>query len=185
MAEFYKVLKADPLGEPYTPNVPNAKPLQNYWCQFEGVEKAVSMSKQVGNSPGVGTSVYGDLMYAKSQKGTEYWKFKSQKVPEGTPRPADTPQQAAAQESLVPSASDLVPGWFIPYANMIRFIYDEMKGVEAPKEVTPVTQHEVLEEANKPELVAGEPLDPDTQATLDEIFGSPEVTPEPEEPQDV
>lgn len=182
MAQFYKVLKADPLGEPYTPNMPNAKALQNYWCQFEGVDKAVSMSKQVGNNPGVGTHIYGDLMYAKSQKGTEYWKFKSSKVPEGVQRPADSPQQASAQESLVPSASDLVPGWFIPYANMIRFIYDEMKGIQEPKEVAPATQHEVLEEANKPELVEGSaPLDEETQAMLDDIFGAEQEANEPED----
>lgn len=164
MAKFYKILKADPLGDPYTPNVPNAKPLQTYWCQFEGVEKAVSMGKQVGNSPQLGSHVYGDLMYAKSQKGTEYWKFKSAKVPDGVQRPADSPAQAVAQQAVgdQPNVSSQVPGWFLPFGNMIEFIYKEMKSMSESQDVP--TEDPV------PTTVEESPLDDDTKEMLDDLF---------------
>jgi hypothetical protein len=132
MADFYKVLKADPLGEPYTPSQPGAKPIQNYWCQVEGQDWAVNIGRQTDNPLTHGTHVYGDLTYAKSQKGTEYWKFKSQKVPEDVQRPADTPAQAAAQRATgqVPNASDAMPGWFIPINNMIKYIYEQMQKMD-------------------------------------------------------
>ena len=117
MADFYKILKADPLGDPWTPNQPGAKAIQNYWCQVEGQALAVSIGKQEGNTLNPGEYVYGDLMYAKSQKGTEYWKFKSQQVPEGVQRPASTPAQAQAQQATgtpQPNMSAQMPEWFMP-----------------------------------------------------------------------
>lgn len=152
MADFYKVLKADPLGEPWTPNVAGAKPIQNYWCQVEGMEQPVSIGRQEGNPLHPGTHVYGDLVFAKSQKGTQYWKFKSAAVPEGVVRPQDT----------TPNLSSNIPAWFQPYGNMIEFIYKEMKAIE--------TQEPPLEPAIEPPKL--EPLDPDTQATIDDLFGS-------------
>ena len=180
MAEFYKILTASPLGEPYTPNMPNAKAIQSYWCQVEGQEKNVMIGKQVRDDgqPALtpGQHVYGNLMYAKSQKGNEYWKFKSEQVPEGVQRPADTPAQAQAQQATggaqgyadnwaEKNASNVVPAWFIPYGNMIEFIYKEMKQVDEPQDELNLREVEAIK-------VAGEPLDPETQATIDEIFGT-------------
>jgi hypothetical protein len=176
MADFYKVLKADPLGDPWTPNAPDAKPIQNYWCQVEGQDLPVSIGKQVGNTVTPGTHVYGDLMFAKSQKGTQYWKFKSQKVPEGVQRPADSPAQATAQaatQTPLPNMSATgMPEWFMPVANQIDYIFREMKKMDAdaPQETAPAP-----DEPKGVEHYAGDPVDKETQAKLDDIFG-----PEPE-----
>ena len=176
MADFYKVLKADPMGEPWTPNVPNAKALQNYWCQVEGQDKAVMIGKQVRDDgqPALtpGQQVYGNLLYAKSQKGTEYWKFKSEKVPDGVTRPASTPAQATAQ-AAVGVVGDAIPQWAVPLYNMTEYIYKEMRKMDdnPPVEVA----SPMKAEPKKVEQVAGEPIDEDTQATLDAIFGEPET----------
>ena len=181
MADFYKVLKADPLGEPYTPSQPGAKPIQSYWCQVEGQEKAVMIGKQVreDGTPALyaGQHVYGDLMYAKSQKGNEYWKLKSAQVPEGITRPADSPAQAAAQAATgtpAPNASAVMPDWFMPVANQIDYIFREMKKMDAdqpqPTDSEPLPVGTVLEEAHELE-VSGAPLDEETANMLDDIFG--------------
>jgi len=167
MAQFYEILKADPLGEPWTPNAPDAKPIQNYWCQVKEEDLPVSIGKQVGNTVSPGDHVYGDLMKATSQKGTQYWKFKSQRVPDDVKRPANSPAQAAAQASL----GDDMPAWFVPVYNMLEYIYKEfqkMNGEETAELKEP--------EADKPEQIAGnEPLDPETKAQLDDIFGADPV----------
>ena len=165
MADFYKILKADPLGEPWTPNAPNAKPIQTYWCQVEGVDEPVSIGKQVGNSLLPGQHIYGDLVFAKSQKGNQYWKLKSARIPDGVQRPADTPAQAVAQESVGANVSASEPAWFTVYGNMIRFIYKELNLLSDKPEIKP--EEEVEVEPSK----GVEPLDPTTKATLDEIFG--------------
>ena len=203
MSQFYKVLKADPLGDPYTPNFQGAKPTQTYWCQLEGVDKDVSIGKQVRDDGQAalfpGQHVYGDLMYAKSQRGTEYWKFKSAKVPEGVTRPADSPAQATAQAAtgmppVQPGAvvGDGVPGWAVPLYNMVEYIYKEMKKMDSDAQPE-VVSHTATTEGSaeqlpdvpaKVEQVGGEPLDEETKKTLDDIFTPPE-TPEdvtPEEP---
>lgn len=173
MADFHKILQADPLGEPWTPQQAGAKPIQNYWCQVEGQDWAVSVGRQVDNPLTPGTYIYGDLTYAKSQKGTEYWKFKSQKVPEGVQRPASTPAQAVAQQAVGVSGivGDTVPGWFVPYGNMIRFCFDELKKMsDEPDKVIPgVGQPDPKQP--KMEVVAGAPIDEQTQATLNAVFG--------------
>lgn len=173
MAEFHKVLKADPLGEPWTPNKPGAKPIQNYWCQVEGQDKSVAIGRQTDNPLRPGMHVYGDLMYAKSQKGTEYWKFKGSKVPEGVARPTDdpsTPAQATAQQAV--DMSGQVPGWAVPLYNMVEFIYKEMKAMSTTEEEPAVTTNE---EHKGVEQIAGEPIDEETQSTLDAIFPPSDV----------
>lgn len=134
MSQFYKILKADPLGEPYTPSFEGAKATQTFWCQLEGVDKDVSIGKQVPNVVNPGEHVYGDLVYAKSQKGTEYWKFKSSKVPDGVQRPANTPAQATAQAAV---GSDVMPAWFTPVYNQINYIYKEMKKMDDGGDIEP------------------------------------------------
>lgn len=173
MADYYKVLTADALGEPYTPNFPDAKPLQSYWCQVEGQDKQVMITRQVGNPVQPGDQVYGDLAYAKSQKGNEYWKFKSQKVPDGMPRPVSATQQVVQQATgAAPvNASTSIPEWFIPFAKQIDYIYREMHALEDKPSAlleTPLSQHDVLKEVMKPE----EPImTPEQQAEFDEMFG--------------
>lgn len=177
MAQFLKILKADALGDPWTPNAPDAKPIQNFWCQVEGQALAVSIGKQVGNTLTPGEHVYGDLMYAKSQKGTEYWKFKSAKVPDDVQRPANSPAQAQAQAATgggTPDMSGAMPGWFIPVANQVQYIYNEMKKMDSELEGAEPTA-EIA-----PLQVEGEPLDEATKAKLDDIFGKPEESAEPE-----
>lgn len=162
MSQFYKILTADPLGEPYTPSFAGAKPTQTYWCQFEGVDKAVSMGKQVGNVPIPGSHVYGDLLYAKSQKGNEYWKFKSAKVPDGVQRPADSPAQSTAQVAIGEVVGTGIPAWFQPFGNTIienNKILKQLRGDEPE-----------VEPPQKVEQVGGEPLDEDTKQMLDNIF---------------
>lgn len=184
MADFYKILKADPLGEPWTPKAAGAKPIQNYWCQVEGQEWAVSVGKQVGNELRPGMHIYGDLKYAKSQKGTEYWKFDSQKVPDDVQRPQDDPSSAAqstAQAATKPAHADLtqeMPGWFVPVYNMIEYVYKEMKKMDADAPQEEVTPPAPAPEPSKGvEVLAGE-VDEETQKTLDNIFGEPPEVPE-------
>lgn len=170
MAQFYKILKADPLGEPYTPNVPNAKAIQSYWCQVEGEEWNVMISKQVGNTLTPGEHVYGDLTKATSQKGNNYWKFKSQMVPEGVQRPASTPAQSTAQAAVGTTPVDTsgtVPGW-------ASVVINEQGEIKAMLEHV-VTMLETLVE-QRPVALAPEiaPPDPDTKARLDAIFSPDE-----------
>lgn len=167
MADFYKILKADPLGDPWTSH---GKTNQTFWCQVEGQDRPVSISKQVPNTLVPGQHVYGDLVYAKSQKGTEYWKLKSAKVPEGVQRPADSPAQAVAQQA-VGDVSGQAPGWFTVYGNMIEYIYKEMKKMDIAED-----SPSQPEPAKEVEVVAGE-VDQETKETLNTIFGS---EPEPE-----
>lgn len=154
MAQFFKILKADKLGEPWESH---GKTNQTWWCQLEGADKDVSIGKQVGNELTPGMNIYGDLMIATSQKGTSYYKFKSAQIPEGVQRPADTPNQP------VNMSSGAQPEWFQMYANMITDIYKMVKdlhgGLEkgaAVKEVPEVEQEETPD---------------DVQAQLDDIFG--------------
>lgn len=172
MSQFYKILKADPLGDAWTPNQPGAKPIQNYWCQVEGEELAVSIGKQVGNTLTPGQHVYGDLMKATSQKGTDYWKFKGALVPDGVQRPADSPAQAQAQQAVAPSMSSAMPDWFMPISNQIDYIFREMRkmdsGISEP-------------EPAKPAEPVVEPVDEITQASIDAMFPpkeEPTETPE-------
>ena len=176
MADYYKVLTASPLGEPWTPNFPDAKPLQSYWCQFENVDKDVKITKQVPNVVSPGDQVYGDLAYAKSQKGNEYWQFKSQKTPDGQPRATSAPQataQAATGQSTGHNMSALIPDWFMPYGRQIEFIYLAMKALEdTPSEplATPLTQTSVLTLADDVE-----PLSAETEKLMNEVFGVEEI----------
>lgn len=170
MAQFYKILKADPLGEPWESH---GKTNQTYWCQVEGEELAVSISKQVPNTLTPGQHQYGDLMKAKSQKGTDYWKFKGAQVPEGVQRPADSPAQAVAQEAV----GDNIPAWALPLYNMVEYIYKEMKKMDTSADEEP--EVEAKQEVKGVESLTDTPVDEETQATLDGIFGAPEE-PEPE-----
>jgi len=168
MAQFYEILKADPLGEPWTPNAPDAKPIQNYWCQVKEEDLPVSIGKQVGNTVSPGDHVYGDLMKATSQKGTQYWKFKSQRVPDDVKRPASSPAQKTAQAAL----GDDMPAWAATMFNMVEYIYKEMKGMNGEDGGTALKEPE----PEKVEQIAGnEPLDPETKAQLDDIFGADPV----------
>lgn len=174
MAQFYKILKADPLGEPWTPSQPGAKAIQNYWCQVEGEEWAVSVGKQVGNTLTPGTHIYGDLMKARSQKGTDYWKFKGQKVPDDVQRPADTPAQAVAQQAVGHQVdmSATQPDWFQPWANMILDTYKMVKDLHGGLEKGAAVK--------EPEAPVQEPVDAETMAVVNEIFpdSEPEDVPE-------
>lgn len=178
MAQFYKILKADPLGDPWTPNAPGAKPIQNYWCQVEGLDKDVSIGKQVRDDgqPALhpGQHVYGDLVYAKSQKGTEYWKFKSQQVPEDVQRPADSPAQAQAQQATG-VVGDNIPAWFLPFGNILIDLQKDMKLLKGDDYEEPTKAEEPAAEEAKVEQIGGEPIDEETQKTLDDIFSPPEV----------
>lgn len=156
MGQFYKILKADPLGEPWTPKMAGAKPIQNFWCQVAEEELPVSIGKQVPNILTPGQNVYGDLMKATSAKGNDYWKFKSAKVPDDVQRPADTAAPA------VDSGSS--PAWFKPYADKIDAMHKMVVGEEEP--------------AQEAEKTSGEPLADEDKAVLDGIFGA---DPEPEE----
>lgn len=159
MAQFYKILKADPLGDPWTPSMPGAKPIQNFWCQVAEEELPVSIGKQVGNTLAPGQHVYGDLMKATSAKGNDYWKFKSAKVPDDVQRPADT-----AAPATQPSGDQTkVPDWFIPVLNQINDIHKMLKDLHGGED-TP----------EEPKPAEPEPLSAEDQATIDDIFTPPE-----------
>ena len=102
MPQFYQVLKADPIGDPYTPSMAGAKPLQSFWCQVEGVEEGVMISKQVPNTPSLTEGHYGVLEQRTSKKGNQYWKFTSMQMPQGTSKPRyDAQPEAQAAPSGV------------------------------------------------------------------------------------
>lgn len=174
MSQFYKILKADPLGEPWTPSQPGAKAIQNYWCQVEGEEWAVSVGKQVGNTLTPGQHIYGDLMKAKSQKGTDYWKFKSAQVPDDVQRPADTLAQAVAQQATGRQVdmSATQPDWFQPWANMILDTYKMVKDLHGGLEKGAAVKEEPVKEV--------EPVDEETMAVVNEIFPDAEPDDVPE-----
>lgn len=151
MSEFYKILKADPLGDPYESH---GNKIQTYWCQVEGQEKAVSIGKQEGNVLRPGQHVYGDLMYAKSQKGTEYWKFKGAKVPDGVQRPEDS----AAPSTPANQQFD-APAWFIPYGNMIEAMHKHLGLVDSG-----------IIEGAKPAVKHEPAPTPDEKAKVDDLF---------------
>jgi len=167
MSQFYKVLKADQLGTPYESH---GKQIQTFWCQLEGVDKDVSIGKQVPNTLTPGEQVYGDLMYAKSQRGTEYWKFKSAQVPEGVTRPASSPAQAVAQQATGRQVdmSATQPDWFQPWANMILDTYKMVKELHGGLEKGAAVK--------EPATPSVEPVDEETMAVVNEIF--PDSVPE-------
>lgn len=167
MAEFYKVLKADPLGDPWTPNKPGAKPIQNYWCQVEGEELAVSVGKQVGNELLPGQHIYGDLIKARSQKGTDYWKFKGEQVPDDVQRPASTPAQAQAQQATGVDMSATMPDWFQPWANLLQDISKDLKALKGEDEAT-IPGVVVNPKAKPAEKL--EQVDEETLEVINEIF---------------
>lgn len=153
MAEFFKVLEATPLGEPYTPNFPDAKPIQNYWCKVKGEELAVSISKQQGNVVTPGEYIYGDLLRATSKKGTNYWKFKSSQVPEGVERPAD---EVVSQPSASPARTEKnmsAPG----YEQLLNLMISMDKKIDKLLAGSTPTDKEFLETVGK----AVNPKEPD------------------------
>lgn len=177
MAQFYKILKADPLGEPWTPSQPGAKAIQNYWCQVEGEEWAVSVGKQVGNTLVPGQHIYGDLLKARSQKGNDYWKFKSVQVPDDVQRPADTPAQATAQQATGQRPVDMSatqPDWFQPWANMILDTYKMVKELHGGLEKGAAVKEPEPAKEDAPAV------DEETMAVVNEIFpdAEPEEVPE-------
>lgn len=179
MAQFYKILKAEPLGDPWTPNRPGAKPIQNWWCQVDGQEKAVSIGKQVGNELRPGMTVYGDLKYAKSQRGVVYWKFDSQKIPEGVTPPSETGGNEAWADKWSQDVGGELPAWFVPYANLIT---DIAKGVkELRGEVGEPTRIDGIGPVattdgplNTEDVKESTTVDKDTKEMLDGIFGPTE-----------
>lgn len=98
MPQFYRVLKADPIGDPYTPSMAGAKPLQSFWCQVEDVDDPVMISKQVPNTPSLTEGHYGVLEQRTSAKGNPYWKFTSMQMPQGTSKPKYDAASAPVQQ---------------------------------------------------------------------------------------
>lgn len=165
MPQFYRVLKADPLDGTYTPNKPGAKPLQSFWCQVEGVEEPVMMSKQVPNTPSLTEGHYGVLESRTSAKGNSYWKFTSMPIPQGQSKPkyadvVDMGKPENVEKNVHPSDQKDTPLWFAPYAIMIREIH---------KYVQEQNAEEVLTAPDSPDTATE-----DARPTIDEmadIFG--------------
>lgn len=183
MSKFYKILKADKLGDPWqNPNYPDSPALQRYWCQVEGEDWPVSISKQVPNTVTPGEHVYGDLLKEKSQRGTDYWKFKSAKVPDGVQRPADTPAQATAQAATGVDMSAQQPDWFQPWGNLLTQIAKDVKALvgvdEGLSADAPIEPPKSQTDSGKPEQISGPPLSEEEQTKLDDIFTVPPETPE-------
>lgn len=180
MPQFYRVLKADPLDGEYTPDKPNAKPLKSFWCQVEGVDEPVMMTKQVPNSPSLTEGHYGVLEQRVSGKGNKYWKFIGMQMPQGERKPhydgsVATESASPAPAAPHPSNQADIPLWFAPFGIMLKEIYDyvqERKG-------TPLTQHDVLTEAAKDEPVKTEGIGGGniSKDELEEIFGGPMADP--------
>lgn len=176
MPQFYRVLKADPLGEPWTnPNVVGAKPTQKFWCQVEGVDEPVMIGKQVPNTPSLTEGHYGVLEDATSSKGNAYKKFTSMQIPQGTSKPqyagVTEPQPAGTAQV----DDTIVPTWFHPYARVLKEVAEyvrEQRGEAAIVNPAPEEPDTATEE-HKEEPMAGTTL---TKAELDDMFGG-EVTP--------
>lgn len=101
-------------------------------------------------------------MKATSQKGTNYWKFRSAKVPEGVTRPASTPAQHQAQQATGVDMSATMPDWFQPWANVLETIYRDVKALKGEETTTipGVTKKAPVET----------PVDDGTLAVIKEIF---------------
>lgn len=172
MPNFYRVLKADPLDGEFTPNKPGAKPIKSFWCQVEGVDNPVMISKQVPNTPSLAKGHYGVLEPKRSSKGTQYFKFTSMQVPQGTKIPeydgASTSQEPATQQSTASDSTD-IPHWFHPFAIMIRELWDDMKARSAEEAIVnaaPESPDTATEDYD------AEPTMP-SKEQLEEIFGEP------------
>src|SRR5690606_32919324 len=129
MAQFYNLTSFQQADSPAWSNEYGT--FQTFWANFEGIEGGVMINKRAGTQPAVG-QVYGDLIQATSAKGNTYWKFKSQTIPAGTPRPATAVTNPVG--APVPDVSGQVPGWFLPFGNMIQYIYNEMKKMDVTVE---------------------------------------------------
>lgn len=175
MPNFYRVLKADPLDGEFTPNKPGAKPLKSFWCQVEGADSPVMITKQVPNTPSLTHGHYGVLEPRRSAKGTQYYKFTSMQRPEGVSVPSYDATEAQAQPTAQAAqpASDQteIPNWFHPFAIMIRELWDDMKERKAEETIVaaPHSEETATENYDKP-------ID---KAKLDAIFG--EELPDPVE----
>jgi hypothetical protein len=135
------------------------------------------IGKQVGNSLLPGQHVYGDLVYAKSQKGNEYWKLKSAKIPEGVQRPADSPIQATAQQATGQQPVNMsaqMPDWFQPWANTIKETHKMVKDLHGGEETPPPVAEEPAAEPEKPTIMNGEPLPAEEVEEIEGMF-APEV----------
>lgn len=88
MSQWYQLVEFKPFREPWTPKFADAKPMQTYFCKFEGISQSVMLNKQEGNVPQLG------MMYGAMEMvpGKEYLKFKGEKAPDGVQPPAPAPQ---------------------------------------------------------------------------------------------
>lgn len=110
-------------------------------------------NKKAGSTPSLTTGQFGYLLEQTSQKGTKYYQFKGQQVPQGmaipsyadAAEPSQPAQPAPSQAPVHPSDQKEMPYWFAPYAMKINFIYEEMKGVSDK----PMTQQQALDGAKK------------------------------------
>lgn len=171
MSKFYEILTASPLGDPWGEGNKN----QTYWCQVDGIDFPVSISAQKPINPG--DQKYGDLITddGKPFKGakSEYYRFKSAMVPQGTQRPQSTGNAAPTQQTNTAVDDSVVPQWFNPYAIMLKQMYEweKMKHIPVPKEEEPF--YEPKPEEKKVEAPATEPIGGGsiTKEELEDIFG--------------
>ena len=147
MPQFYRVLKADPLDGEFTPNKPGAKPLKSFWCQVEGVELPVMISKQVPNTPSLTEGHYGVLEPRHGAK-SEYMKFTSMQIPQGESKPRYDAASAPVQQSSEVSG-------------VTAKMYHDLE--------QRVTNLESLLGSPSPERQVNEEVD---KAKLDDIFGA-------------
>lgn len=184
MPGFYRVLKADPLDGEYTPDMPGAKPIKSYWCQVEGEELPVMMSKQVPNTPSLTEGHYGVLEDKQSAKGTKYKKFTSMQIPQGQRKPQYSETLAQGGTAYAPTAdASEVPAWFIPYARAIKEVVEYVREQNAedtitkpaPAEPTTATEEHVgePEQAEPPTARDVGSTQTITREELEDIFGGP------------
>jgi hypothetical protein len=99
---------------------------KTYWVEFEGIEGGVMLNKKEGSAPSLG-AIYGDLVQATSQKGNTYWKFKTQKKPDGEEAPEY--ETAPQPTQSTPADTSTIPEWARPLANQVNAIEKKLEAI--------------------------------------------------------
>lgn len=187
MGQFYNITGFQEAGAPWSNSYGT---FQTYWVDMtddQGNSFSAQMGKKIGSAPQIG-QVYGRLEQKTSQNGNQYYKFASEQKPSGQPvqqgvvhSPQQYQQQTRqAQQPVQPVqgiVGDTIPGWFVPYGNMIKYVFDEMKKMEAATvaeidngSFTPDAHDQAAQDEMPPEVAAAFGMPPSSQGAQNETI---------------
>jgi len=144
VTKFYKVVSASPLGDPFMNS--HGKSQQSFWCQIDGVDLPVMITKNEGNTPSLTQGNYGFLAELKHGKKTDYYRFRSAPIPQGmeVPSYAEVKTTVPTRPAVV-SDSD-IPMWFVPFGAAIKEILTYIREQKAEDAIVAPTSPETATE---------------------------------------